>query len=188
LATLVAILSEVGLAWRTPGSPPDQFDDSAAAGTVASQIQYAISDVQEEIVAQVPIACVNNPRVARSDEVDFWPSRTDNPKRIAVVGAGIAGMEAAWIAAALMGAVTLADLTLLWAMTTARIAPLDLVTGGWSSEIGSTDDRRLGEAREIGDAGNSSFDFCLEGSRVAVLCHFGGDDGYRVARFGTKLV
>ncbi len=42
----------------------------------------------------------------------------------------------AWIAAALMGAVTLADLTLLWAMVTARIGPLDLVTGGWSSEIG----------------------------------------------------
>lgn len=52
------------------------------------------------VTQQVPIACVNNPRVARSDEVDFWPSRTDNPKRIAVVGAGIAGMEAAWIAAA----------------------------------------------------------------------------------------
>ena len=52
------------------------------------------------VTQQVPIACVNNPRVARSDEVDFWPSRTDNPKRIAVVGAGIAGMEAAWVAAA----------------------------------------------------------------------------------------
>ena len=52
------------------------------------------------VTQQVPIACVNNPRVARSDEVDFWPSRTDNPKRIVVVGAGIAGMEAAWIAAA----------------------------------------------------------------------------------------
>ena len=52
------------------------------------------------IMQQVPIACVNNPRVARPDEVDFWPARTDNPKRIAVVGAGIAGMEAAWVAAA----------------------------------------------------------------------------------------
>jgi dimethylglycine catabolism A len=52
------------------------------------------------IMQQVPVACVNNPRVARPDEVDFWPARTDNPKRIAVVGAGIAGMEAAWVAAA----------------------------------------------------------------------------------------
>jgi len=52
------------------------------------------------VMQQVPIACVNNPRVARPDEVDFQPARTDSPKRIAVVGAGIAGMEAAWVAAA----------------------------------------------------------------------------------------
>jgi len=48
----------------------------------------------------VPIACVNNPRVSRSDEVDFWPPRAETPKRVVVVGAGIAGMEAAWVAAA----------------------------------------------------------------------------------------
>jgi hypothetical protein len=32
--------------------------------------------------------------------VDFYPARTDAPKRVVVVGAGIAGMEAAWVAAA----------------------------------------------------------------------------------------
>jgi thioredoxin reductase len=48
----------------------------------------------------VPIACVNNPRVGRPDEVDFVPQRSDAPKRVVVVGAGIAGMEAAWVAAA----------------------------------------------------------------------------------------
>lgn len=42
----------------------------------------------------------------------------------------------AWVAAALMGAVALADVTLLWAMLTARLAPLDLVTGGWPGELG----------------------------------------------------
>jgi 2,4-dienoyl-CoA reductase-like NADH-dependent reductase (Old Yellow Enzyme family) len=52
------------------------------------------------VTQQQPIACVNNPRIALPDEVDFWPARTDTPKRIAVVGAGIAGMEAAWVAAA----------------------------------------------------------------------------------------
>ena len=46
------------------------------------------------------IACVNNPRVALPDEVDFWPALTATPKRVVVVGAGIAGMEAAWVAAA----------------------------------------------------------------------------------------
>src|SRR6202034_1822948 len=30
----------------------------------------------------------------------FVPSRTDTPKRVVIVGAGIAGMEAAWVAAA----------------------------------------------------------------------------------------
>ena len=52
------------------------------------------------VMMHVPIACVNNPRVSRPDEVDFVPRRSDAPKRVVVVGAGIAGMEAAWVAAA----------------------------------------------------------------------------------------
>ena len=52
------------------------------------------------IMMHVPIACVNNPRVARPDEVDFSPVPAATPKRVVVVGAGIAGMEAAWVAAA----------------------------------------------------------------------------------------
>jgi 2,4-dienoyl-CoA reductase-like NADH-dependent reductase (Old Yellow Enzyme family) len=52
------------------------------------------------IMMQVPIACVNNPRVFRPDEADYHPPRTDTTKRVAVIGAGIAGMEAAWVAAA----------------------------------------------------------------------------------------
>jgi 2,4-dienoyl-CoA reductase-like NADH-dependent reductase (Old Yellow Enzyme family) len=52
------------------------------------------------ITMHVPIACVNNPRVSRPDEVDYSPPRTARPKRVAIVGAGIAGMEAAWVAAA----------------------------------------------------------------------------------------
>jgi len=52
------------------------------------------------VTQQQPVACVNNPRVALPNEADFWPTPTDSPKRVAVVGAGIAGMEAAWVAAA----------------------------------------------------------------------------------------
>ena len=52
------------------------------------------------VTQQQPIACVNNPRIAMPDEADYWPVRTETPKRVAVVGAGIAGMEAAWVAAA----------------------------------------------------------------------------------------
>ncbi len=59
------------------------------------------------VTMHVPIACVNNPRVSRPDEVDFWPPRTDTPKRVVVIGAGISGMEATWVAAARGHAVTL---------------------------------------------------------------------------------
>lgn len=52
------------------------------------------------VMMHVPIVCVNNPRVAQPDEVDFAPPPTDRPKRVVVVGAGIAGLEAAWVAAA----------------------------------------------------------------------------------------
>ena len=52
------------------------------------------------VTQQVPIACVNNPRIAQPDETDYWPEPVEHPKRVAVVGAGIAGMEAAWVAAA----------------------------------------------------------------------------------------
>lgn len=47
-----------------------------------------------------PIACVNNPRVAKADEVDWWPSPAKARRRVVVVGTGAAGMETAWIAAA----------------------------------------------------------------------------------------
>ena len=47
-----------------------------------------------------PLACVNNPRVAHKREVDWWPKRADRLRKVVVVGAGIAGMEAAWVAAA----------------------------------------------------------------------------------------
>ncbi len=46
------------------------------------------------------LACDNNPRVGLADEVDWWPAPAERRKRIVVVGTGIAGMEAAWIAAA----------------------------------------------------------------------------------------
>ncbi len=47
-----------------------------------------------------PIACVNNPRVAKTDEVDWWPSPAMARRRVVVVGTGVAGLEATWVAAA----------------------------------------------------------------------------------------
>jgi 2,4-dienoyl-CoA reductase-like NADH-dependent reductase (Old Yellow Enzyme family)/thioredoxin reductase len=46
------------------------------------------------------LACDNNPRVAQANEVDYWPAPAPVKKRVTVIGAGVAGMEAAWIAAA----------------------------------------------------------------------------------------
>ncbi len=68
----------------------------------AHAIRYCLScnTCWATIVRHRPIACVNNPRVARPDEVDFWPPPASVKRRIAVVGAGVAGMEAAWVAAA----------------------------------------------------------------------------------------
>lgn len=47
-----------------------------------------------------PMACVNNPRVADADEADWRPLPAKVRRRVVVVGAGVAGMEAAWVAAA----------------------------------------------------------------------------------------
>ncbi len=52
------------------------------------------------IAFHAPVACVNNPRVGQPDETDFRPSRAAVARRVAVVGAGVAGLEAAWVAAA----------------------------------------------------------------------------------------
>lgn len=52
------------------------------------------------IAARRPLGCDNNPRVGAPDEAFWTPPPAARPKRVVVVGAGIAGMEAAWVAAA----------------------------------------------------------------------------------------
>lgn len=47
-----------------------------------------------------PLVCDNNPRVALPDEVDWRPEEAPTKRRVTVVGSGVAGMEAAWVAAA----------------------------------------------------------------------------------------
>lgn len=53
------------------------------------------------------LLCDNNPRVGQPDEADWHATPAEVSKKIVVVGSGIAGMEAAWVAAARGHEVTL---------------------------------------------------------------------------------
>ncbi len=53
-----------------------------------------------EIHAGKPMACIHNPQLARPGEVTWKPVRVAKKRRVTVVGAGVAGLEAAWVAAA----------------------------------------------------------------------------------------
>ncbi len=67
-----------------------------------AEIRYCVScnSCWAAITEHRALACDNNPRVGLAEEVDWWPALRERRKRIVVVGTGIAGMEAAWIAAA----------------------------------------------------------------------------------------
>lgn len=76
--------------------------NKAQAGR-AHDIRYCVScnTCWERISQQrLPIGCDNNPRVGLADEVDYRPPKAERARRVVVVGAGPAGLEAAWIAAA----------------------------------------------------------------------------------------
>lgn len=66
-----------------------------------AQIRYCVScnTCWHMITAGQPLQCDNNPRVGAPDEADWRPSPAPRRKRVVVVGSGIAGMEAAWVAA-----------------------------------------------------------------------------------------
>lgn len=68
----------------------------------AKDIRYCVScnTCWKTIVDHNPLVCVNNPLVLRTDEVGYVPPAVRARRKVVVVGAGIAGLQAAWVAAA----------------------------------------------------------------------------------------
>ena len=75
------------------------WPDKAARGR-ARDIRYCVSGnvCWQTIIHRNPIACENNPRVGAVDELAA-PALAEKRRRVVVVGAGVAGLEAAWVAA-----------------------------------------------------------------------------------------
>ncbi|MDQ8756556.1 FAD-dependent oxidoreductase [Sphingosinicella sp. LHD-64] len=67
-----------------------------------AEIRYCVScnTCWHMITTGRGLLCDNNPRVGAPDEADWHPAPAETRKRVVVVGAGIAGVEAAWVAAA----------------------------------------------------------------------------------------
>jgi len=65
------------------------------------QIRHCVScnTCWGQISLAAPLVCDNNPRLALPDEVDWHPPRARTAHKLVIVGSGIAGLEAAWIAA-----------------------------------------------------------------------------------------
>lgn len=67
-----------------------------------AEIRYCVScnTCWHMITSGRGLQCDNNPRVGAPDEADWSPPPAPRPRRVAVVGGGISGLEAAWVAAA----------------------------------------------------------------------------------------
>ena len=77
------------------------WGEKARTGREAA-IRYCVScnTCWRTVIEGDRLECDNNPRVGEPDEVDWQPPRAAVTKDVAVIGSGIAGLEAAWVAAA----------------------------------------------------------------------------------------
>ncbi len=88
------------------------FGNKAKRGDEAT-IRYCVScnTCWRAIIEGGKLQCDNNPRVGAPDEEDWRPEPVRAPRHVVVVGGGIAGLEAAYVAAARGHKVTLFSAT-----------------------------------------------------------------------------
>lgn len=67
-----------------------------------AEIRYCVScnSCWGAIINGKGLCCDNNPTVGLANEADWMPDKTERRKKVVIVGAGIAGLEAAWTSAA----------------------------------------------------------------------------------------
>lgn len=77
------------------------WGEKARTGREAA-IRYCVScnTCWRTVIEGTRLECDNNPRVGEPDEIDWQPAQASVAKDVAVIGSGISGLEAAWVAAA----------------------------------------------------------------------------------------
>ena len=99
-----------------------------------------------EIHVGKPIACIHNPHLGTPGEAAWQPAPASRKRRIVVVGSGVAGLEAAWVAASRGH-----DVTLLGSRAAGGKARLESLLPG-RAEVAKVFEFQLARAREAGVA------------------------------------
>ena len=99
-----------------------------------------------EIHVGKPIACIHNPQLGTPGEAAWRPAPAVGKRRVIVVGSGVAGLEAAWVAASRGH-----DVTLLGAREAGGKARLESLLPG-RAEVAKVFEFQLARAREAGVA------------------------------------
>jgi hypothetical protein len=97
-----------------------------------------------EIHAGKPIACIHNPHLGTPDEATWTPKPSASKRRVVIVGSGVAGLEAAWVAASRGH-----DVTLLGSRDGGGKARLESMLPG-RAEVAKVFEFQLARAREAG--------------------------------------
>jgi 2,4-dienoyl-CoA reductase-like NADH-dependent reductase (Old Yellow Enzyme family) len=97
-----------------------------------------------EIHAGKPIACIHNPHLGTPDEAAWAPKPSTKKRKVVVVGSGVAGLEAAWVAASRGH-----DVTLLGSRDGGGKARLESKLPG-RAEVAKVFEFQLARAREAG--------------------------------------